>query len=118
MRTLLSSVLVSASLLLVGCSCNIRDEDEDGVDACQDCDDQDPGLGLEFTLYADGDGDGFGAEEGKVTCEAIDGWVENNTDCNDRALEFNPDAEELCNDFDDNCDGEIDEGCDTAASSS
>ena len=56
MRTLLSSVLVSASLLLVGCSCNIRDEDEDGVDACQDCDDQDPGLGLEFTLYADGDG--------------------------------------------------------------
>jgi hypothetical protein len=113
--TLLALILAAPLLLLAGCSCNIRDGDDDGVDACQDCDDDDATLGLEFTLYADGDGDGFGAAEGKNTCEAIDGWVENDEDCNDRAVEFNPSAEELCNDFDDNCDGQVDEGCDSAA---
>lgn len=105
------------ALFLAGCSCNIRDADGDGVDACQDCDDADPAQGLEFTLYADGDGDGFGAAEGKVTCSDLDGWVPDNTDCNDRAADFNPDAEETCNNFDDNCDGATDEGCDTASAS-
>ncbi len=118
MRTLplvcLRPLLTLGLLLAGGCSCNIQDADGDGVDACQDCDDEDPSLGLEFTVYADDDDDGFGAAQGKKTCVALDGWVDDSTDCNDRAAEFSPAAEETCNNFDDNCDGVIDEGCDTA----
>ncbi len=107
--------IAMAVLTLTGCPCNIKDNDGDGIDACQDCDDNDPSLGLPFTVYADGDGDGYGSAEGKQTCVAIDGWVDNNTDCDDRVAGFNPDAVEICNNFDDNCDGQIDEGCDTAS---
>lgn len=110
-RLLRFLTLAPLTVALAGCPCNIRDADEDGIDQCQDCDDENADLGLEMTLYADGDADGYGAEEGKKTCEALDGWVDNNGDCNDRAAEFHPDAEETCNNFDDNCDGEIDEGC-------
>lgn len=114
-RSLARSLALLAALWpLAGCPCNIRDEDGDGVDACQDCDDTDSTLGLEFTVYADGDGDGYGAAEGKATCEELSGWVDDNTDCDDRVAAFHPDADETCNSFDDNCDGVIDEGCDTA----
>ncbi len=108
------SLLTLGLLLLGGCSCNTEDDDGDGVDACQDCDDADPSLGLEFTVHADDDGDGYGAAQGKTTCVDLAGWVEDSTDCNDRAAEFSPAAEETCNSFDDNCDGVIDEGCDSA----
>ena len=110
--TWLRAALLAASMVtLAGCPCNIRDEDGDGIDECQDCDDNDANLGLEFTVYADSDGDGFGAAEGKNTCEALDGWVDNNSDCDDKVPAFNPDAVETCNNFDDDCDGQVDEGC-------
>jgi len=51
----------------------------------------------------DADGDGFYAESGCGTA----------VDCNDTNISIYPEAEELCdNDKDDNCNGQIDEGCD------
>ncbi len=103
-----------------------RDADEDGygdddttTSACEqpsgyvaeggDCDDSDeaynPGASEDdcadpadyncdgSTGYADADGDGWAA------CE----------ECDDASSAVNPDADELCNGFDDDCDGTIDE---------
>ena len=64
------------------------------------------------TLYRDLDGDGFGsAEFGTITsCVPVPGFVGDGTDCNDTNAETYPGAEEICNEVDDDCDGEIDEG--------
>ncbi len=66
--------------------------------------------GLALTWYADTDGDDFG-DPGAVSefCLEIDGWVNNDGDCNDSFDIDNPDADELCGDERDNdCDGVID----------
>jgi len=80
----------------------------DGID--NDCDgeiDED----LNETWYADADGDGYGNPE-RVTdsCDPGEGWVADATDCDDTDSTVHPDAEEECDDVDDDCDGEIDEG--------
>jgi len=84
------------------------DEACNGVD--DDCDDQ-VDEGLEGTWYADADGDGYGdAETGQVSCDPDSGWVEDGTDCDDDDADVNPGADETCNELDDDCDGEVDEG--------
>lgn len=59
--------------------------------------------------YYDNDGDGFG-DPGKNTeaCNAPQGYVSDNTDCNDSNDMVYPDATEFCDGLDNNCDGEID----------
>ena len=82
--------------------CNDIDDDCDG--------DIDEGVGTE-TFYADEDGDGYGDGSMSVTaCTAPVGYVSNDGDCDDTEADINPDAEEVCNDIDDDCDGDIDEG--------
>lgn len=67
--------------------------------------------GLLITFYADNDGDAYGdPADFELFCEGIAGYVEANGDCNDANNLINPGATELCNDIDDNCDGNIDEG--------
>jgi len=70
--------------------------------------------GLAFTTYfPDEDGDGFGdAEAGLETClaEPPPGFVGNDMDCNDADSAINPDAAELPDGLDNNCNGMIDEG--------
>jgi hypothetical protein len=69
------------------------------VSNSSDCDDT-------KLLYADNDGDGYGAGS-PVAC-----GVANNTDCNDNNASVHPGAVEICgNGIDDNCNGQIDEGC-------
>lgn len=68
--------------------------------------------GLTYTTYyADADGDGFGdADVSAETCDgAPEGYVADNTDCDDTNAAVNPAAEEICNGIDDNCNGEVDE---------
>ena len=62
-------------------------------------------------FYADADEDGFGNPIVSVSaCWPPSGYVFNNTDCNDDDNEIHPDAVEMCNLIDDNCNGASDEG--------
>jgi hypothetical protein len=86
--------------------CNGIDDDCDG-----DVDDEDADVTGVSTWYVDDDSDGFGdPDRSSESCEASSGSVADDTDCDDAESEINPDAEEVCNDFDDDCDGDIDEG--------
>lgn len=91
------------------------DLDNDDVGAACDCDDA-PLTGAACsegctTFYADNDGDGFGdANIINIACIASEGFVDNNTDCDDNNVNINPLAQEIpANGIDDNCDGNTDE---------
>ena len=64
--------------------------------------------------YKDADGDGFGDSDTSLTQSGQPaGYVKKAGDCNDYDEEVYPDAPELCDGKDNNCDGETDEGaCD------
>ncbi len=114
----------------------IIDRDGDGWDEQQDCDDHDAGINPDaeeicdeldndcdeyvdeddaglvdgVACYPDLDGDGFGAEEVYTTgCDCPDGYVADDTDCNDQEPTINPDKLEMCDGIDNDCDGEVDE---------
>jgi hypothetical protein len=62
------------------------------------------------TWYRDNDGDGFGNAGRSLTiCDAPLGYVTDDTDCNDGRSAIHPDAEEICNAMDDDCDAQVDE---------
>ncbi len=61
-------------------------------------------------FYADSDSDGYGNFSVSVqACYAPPGYVSDYTDCNDSDTNIHPNAVELCNGVDDNCNGQIDE---------
>jgi hypothetical protein len=73
--------------------CNADDEDCDGaIDE-----------GLLRLLYRDADGDSFGAITGGMTRCPADGWVSDNTDCDDTAIGTHPGATERCSPENEDC---------------
>ena len=90
--------------------CNNLDDDCDGqVDEGGVCD-------TPTTWYADDDGDGYGDPNNKQNAvEKPAGYVSNGDDCDDTRASIHPGAAEVCNNLDDDCDGQVDEGgvCDT-----
>jgi len=116
---------------------NTTDYDDDGdgySEAEGDCDDADPSIspdapeecdGIDnncdglidggdsttaVTTYRDLDDDGFGDPlHSDTSCETPDGYVTDNTDCNDTDETAHPGAPEVCDSIDNNCDDVIDE---------
>ena len=97
------------------------DLDGDGVFACFDCDDTDATVNPNATEVCNGvdddcDGtvdDGFDLDGDGVTTCGPDGVPRNRAeDCDDASVGVNPNAPEICNGVDDDCDGSIDEGFD------
>jgi hypothetical protein len=83
-------------------TCNSVDDDCDGGSIDE---------GGTTTWYADTDSDGYG--DPAVTleaCGATDGYVTDNTDCDDTNASIHPGATETCNGLDDNCVDGMDEG--------
>ena len=108
------------------------DSDGDGFTTEDDCDDTNPMVypgteeicdGMDnncnqeideevtSTFYADGDGDGYGSADLSIeACSSPEGFVSVGTDCDDASEVVFPGAEEICDDMDNDCNAEIDEG--------
>jgi hypothetical protein len=70
----------------------------------------------QYTYYKDTDGDGYGDPDDATTSSDStppDGYVANNTDCDDENAEIKPSATEACDEVDNNCNGQVDEGVTT-----
>ncbi len=109
------------------------DSDGDGVNDADDCAPNNPAIyagateicdeldndcddlideGVLRTYWLDNDGDGFGDPAEQIqACSPPNGYVLNSTDCDDNNPVFHPEQVELCDELDNNCNSEIDEGC-------
>ncbi len=88
-----------------------REERCNGIDDnCNDQTDESPINGFVFYEDADEDGYGNGNSESTPECSAPDGFVDNADDCDDDSADAFPNADELLNNADDDCDGIVDEG--------
>jgi hypothetical protein len=104
--------------------CADADSDNHPDEACggDDCDDSDPAINPDAEEVCDdsvdNDCDGFtDLEDDECGCvdHDCDGYGENcelGDDCDDTIASVHPGAEELCNNTDDDCDGQTDEGFD------
>ena len=86
------------------------------IEACNTKDDNCNGLTDEenavacMTFYFDGDADTWGSTANKCLCAATGPYTTKRSgDCNDNMANINPDAQEVCNSVDDNCNGATDE---------
>lgn len=132
------SLLTVVCLALVGCpepedtDPGEIDADRDGVTADLDCDDDDPevypgadevcdgidndcdgeidvGAPDKVPFYKDEDGDGYGTDGAVVyACFAPDGYVDEAGDCADTDADRHPGVDEVCDELDNDCDGDID----------
>ncbi|MEL6347064.1 MAG: putative metal-binding motif-containing protein [Myxococcota bacterium] len=87
--------------------CNGIDDD---CDTFIDDDDESVDGSTYTTYYRDGDSDGFGrTDDTRAACDQPAGYAAVDGDCDDGAAAVNPDAEEVCNTVDDDCDDAIDD---------
>ena len=62
------------------------------------------------TFYLDADGDGFGSPDITIeACDVPDDFVTTGSDCDDQDILVYPSADEICDQKDNDCNGEIDE---------
>ncbi len=111
---------VNPGLPEIGCDgldndCNpatpdVFDADGDGLICGVDCDDSTSSC---TTNCADLDGDGV-ADCAELIADGDNDGIFPPQDCNDADPLISPDATETCNGKDDDCDGQVDEGCDGA----
>ena len=113
---------------------DIIDLDGDGFEANEDCDDLDPAVfpgadeycdeidndcdtevdeddALDVSVwYQDSDEDGYGSQfVSYSSCYEPEGYVADNTDCNDSSSATYPGADEYCDGVDTDCDNTVDE---------
>lgn len=64
-----------------------------------------------LVLYPDEDSDNFGSQDGEpvLSCTMLEGYSEENTDCNDADSEIYPGAAEICDYIDNDCNGSVDD---------
>ncbi len=99
---LCSRTLPLLGLLALACG---DPKPDDSGEITTDCDGQPAVL-----QYMDVDGDGWGDDATvQEVCEIGAAWVGQGGDCDDRDAAVHPGAEELCNEADDDCDGDTDE---------
>jgi hypothetical protein len=139
-RTILLSALCASALQgSAGCDepAGAHDDDGDGYATNRgDCDDGDPGVhpgvheycngfdddcdgetdegeALDAEVYyADRDGDGHGNPRlARSACSVPEGYVDETGDCDDDDATAHEGGEEVCDGADNDCDGELDEGC-------
>ncbi len=79
-----------------------------------DCEDRDRLVHSKISWYLDRDGDGFGDPNTRESfcLSTVTGRVLDNTDCDDGDVAIHPNATEICDKLDNNCNGQIDEGFD------
>jgi|GEM_PF-7056588 len=85
---------------------------EDTEEICDGIDNNGDGQvdeGLTTVFYLDADGDGFGDSQFIEACSLPQGYVSNALDCDDSNMNIHPDADEVCNDLDDDCNSQIDD---------
>ncbi len=112
----LTNCIVPDGYTTVGDDCNDEDPsthpgaDELCDQADNDCDGAvDEEATDAMTVYPDTDGDGYGATSGTLqACTPPEGYVAETGDCDDDNPGVNPDALEVCDGIDNNCDGQID----------
>ncbi|GEM_PF-3191798 len=84
------------------------------AEKCDGVDDNCNGItddGVIKNLYKDNDKDKFGdANDSKLSCTEIASYVSNKSDCNDKDPQINPNAKELCDAIDNDCNGQTDDG--------
>ncbi len=104
------------------CDDSVADTHPEAVETCDgtdnDCDglvdSDDPDVSGTTVFYADADADGHGGQQFPVSaCEAPSGYVESSDDCDDLDAASYPGAAEICDDADNDCDSDVDEGVGT-----
>ena len=98
------------------CNDSIAEINPDAIETCNTFDDNCNGFideGVLSIFYEDADNDGYGNPLiFELACVASLGYVINSSDCDDLNGEIYPTAIEVCNNLDDDCDGNIDDGLD------
>ncbi|MEW6076336.1 MAG: PilC/PilY family type IV pilus protein [Thermodesulfobacteriota bacterium] len=96
------------------CDDTRADINPDQAEVCDDGTDNNCAGGVDegcVRWYRDNDGDTFGTADYVMAIGQPAGFAARSGDCNDANAAVNPDATEICDGIDNDCDGDRDEGC-------